>query len=175
MQYGMCPGCQLRINPTEAKRIPPPFSGNLLQWSKSLSHYSLSVAIQLMPCSTCRLHSITQCVLCPDRWNPPLNQTNQTRPPMNPILKLQEALKVGVAVWTVFNRDVSKANPICGLPPVWSLLSLLASRLFRHSFDHLSDLRVFVLHPGMTPLGNDPEWLKITRFYPETCLNGVNT
>ena len=36
-------------------------------------------------------------------------------------------------------------------------------------------LRVLVLHPGITPLGNDPEWFKITRFYPETCLNGVST
>ena len=27
-------------------------------------------------------------------------------------------------------------------------------------------LRVSVLHPGSTPLGNDPEWFKITRFYP---------
>ena len=35
-------------------------------------------------------------------------------------------------------------------------------------------LRVLVLHPGITPWGNDPEWLKITRFYPEMCLNGVN-
>ena len=36
-------------------------------------------------------------------------------------------------------------------------------------------LKVLVLHPGITPLGNDPEWFKITRFYPEMCLNGVNT
>ena len=36
-------------------------------------------------------------------------------------------------------------------------------------------LKVFVLHPGITPLGNDPEWFKITRFSPEMCLNGVNT
>ena len=35
-------------------------------------------------------------------------------------------------------------------------------------------LRVFVLHPGIAPLGNDPEWFKITRFYPEMCLHGVN-
>ena len=27
----------------------------------------------------------------------------------------------------------------------------------------------------ITPLGNDPEWFKITRFCPEMCLNGVNT
>ena len=27
----------------------------------------------------------------------------------------------------------------------------------------------------MTLLGNDPEWLKITRFYPDICLNGLNT
>ena len=33
-------------------------------------------------------------------------------------------------------------------------------------------LRVFVLHPGIPPLGNDPEWFKITRFYPEMCING---
>ena len=36
-------------------------------------------------------------------------------------------------------------------------------------------LRVFVLHPGITVLGNDPEWLKMTRSYPEISLNGVNT
>ena len=36
-------------------------------------------------------------------------------------------------------------------------------------------LRVFVFHPGITPLRNDPEWFEITRFYPETWLNGVNT
>ena len=36
-------------------------------------------------------------------------------------------------------------------------------------------LKVFVLHPGITPLENDPAWLKITRFHPEMCLNGVNT
>ena len=36
-------------------------------------------------------------------------------------------------------------------------------------------LRVFALHPGITPLGNDPEWFKITRISPEMCLNGVNT
>ena len=29
-----------------------------------------------------------------------------------------------------------------------------------------NNLRVFVLHPGITPLRNDPEWFKITRFYP---------
>ena len=39
---------------------------------------------------------------------------------------------------------------------------------------HLSALRVFVLHPGTTPLGNDLEWFKITRFYLNMCLNGVN-
>ena len=33
-------------------------------------------------------------------------------------------------------------------------------------------LRVFVLHPEVTPLGNDPEWFKVTRFYPEMCLSG---
>ena len=33
-------------------------------------------------------------------------------------------------------------------------------------------LRIFVLQPGLTPLGDDPEWLKITRFYPEMSLNG---
>ena len=38
-----------------------------------------------------------------------------------------------------------------------------------------SNLSVFVLHPGITPLGNDPEWFKIARFYLEMCLNGVNT
>ena len=38
-----------------------------------------------------------------------------------------------------------------------------------------SILRGVVLHPGNTPLGNDPEWFKIARFYPEMCLNGVNT
>ena len=38
-----------------------------------------------------------------------------------------------------------------------------------------TNLMVFVLHPGITPLGNDPEWFKITRFYPEMRLNGVNT
>ena len=32
-----------------------------------------------------------------------------------------------------------------------------------------------MLHSGITPLGNDPGWFKITRFYPEMCLNGVNT
>ena len=37
------------------------------------------------------------------------------------------------------------------------------------------DLRVFVLHPGITPLGNDPEWFKIAQFYPDMCLNEVNT
>ena len=31
-----------------------------------------------------------------------------------------------------------------------------------------------MLH-GITPLGNDPEWFKITRFYPEMYLNGANT
>ena len=36
-------------------------------------------------------------------------------------------------------------------------------------------LRVFVLHPGITPLGNEPEWFNITRLYPEMCLNGANT
>ena len=36
-------------------------------------------------------------------------------------------------------------------------------------------LRVSVLRPGNTPLGNDPEWFKIARFSPEICLNGVNT
>ena len=36
-------------------------------------------------------------------------------------------------------------------------------------------LRVFVLHPGITPLVNDPAWFKVTRFYPEMCLNRVNT
>ena len=36
-------------------------------------------------------------------------------------------------------------------------------------------LRVFVFHPGITPLGNDPEWFKITRLCPEMCLNGVST
>ena len=34
---------------------------------------------------------------------------------------------------------------------------------------------LIVLHPGIAPLGNDPEWFKITRLYPEMCLNGVNT
>ena len=37
----------------------------------------------------------------------------------------------------------------------------------------LSEL--LVLHLGITPLGNGPEWFNITRFYPEMCLNGVNT
>ena len=36
-------------------------------------------------------------------------------------------------------------------------------------------LRVLVLHPGITPLGNDPEWFNITRLYPDMRLNGVNT
>ena len=36
-----------------------------------------------------------------------------------------------------------------------------------------SCLGVSVLHPGNTPLGHDPEWLKVTRF-PEMCLNGVS-
>ena len=30
-------------------------------------------------------------------------------------------------------------------------------------------------HPEITPLGNDPQWFKTTRFYPEMCLNEVNT
>ena len=30
---------------------------------------------------------------------------------------------------------------------------------------------VFVLHPGITPLGNDPDWFNITRFYPDMRLN----
>ena len=33
----------------------------------------------------------------------------------------------------------------------------------------------FCITPGITPLGHDPELFKITRFYPEMCLNGVNT
>ena len=33
----------------------------------------------------------------------------------------------------------------------------------------------FCITPGITPLGNDPEWFKLIRFYAEMCLNGVNT
>ena len=33
----------------------------------------------------------------------------------------------------------------------------------------------FGITPGITPLVNDPEWSKVTRLYPEICLNGVNT
>ena len=63
----------------------------------------------------------------------------------------------------------------------------LSQRLFRHSSEarlqhpatsaELMECRCegSVLHPGITPLGNNPEWFKITRFYPEMCLNGVNT
>ena len=36
-------------------------------------------------------------------------------------------------------------------------------------------LRGFVLRPGITPLGNDPKWFKITRFYPKVCLNGCGS
>ena len=36
-------------------------------------------------------------------------------------------------------------------------------------------LRVCVLHHGITPLGHDSDWLKITRVYPDMCRNGVNT
>ena len=37
-------------------------------------------------------------------------------------------------------------------------------------------LRGFLYYgPGITMLGNDPEWFKIARFCPDMCLNGVNT
>ena len=39
----------------------------------------------------------------------------------------------------------------------------------------LGHLRVFVLHPGITALGNDPEWFQTTQFNPEMGRNGVNT
>ena len=39
----------------------------------------------------------------------------------------------------------------------------------------MKPLRAFVIHPGITPLANGPEWFKITRLCPEMCLNGVNT
>ena len=53
-------------------------------------------------------------------------------------------------------------------------LGLVLPIFARTSVTAWKSLRVLVLHPGITPLGNDPEWFKITRFYPEMCLNGVN-
>ena len=49
------------------------------------------------------------------------------------------------------------------------------ARLVRNLLWSDVHLRVFALHPGITPLGNDPEWFQITRFYLEMCLHGVNT
>ena len=34
---------------------------------------------------------------------------------------------------------------------------------------------LYYTHPEISPLTNDPEWFKIAQFYPEMCLNGVNT
>ena len=52
------------------------------------------------------------------------------------------------------------------------------SFIIRGRLINQNNLRVFVLHPGHpgnTPLGNEPERFKITRFYPNMRLNGVNT
>ena len=70
-----------------------------------------------------------------------------------------------------FKLVLDFVHPQCGKwTPLFPVLPASRRVFFFFFF-----LRFFVLHPGTTPLGNDPEWFKITRLYPDMCLNGVNT